>query len=157
MKNKILCVVLMSVLGHLSCMAVPSLLIHLTDSTESVCALNKEPKMTFTEKAMTLTAVDGIVGQWDFTDVESWNFADVKVVADVNPVNVEKARIRIEDSMITIAGVNADEIAVYDAGGRSSVQVPDSTDGQISINIDGLPQGTYILKAGDSSIKFLVK
>ena len=157
MKEKILCVVLMSILGHLSCYAGPSLLIHLTDSTEIVCALAKEPKMTFAEKAMTLTTVEGIVGQWDFTDVDSWNFADVKDVSAVNPVNVEKARIRIEEGRITIAGVNADKIAVYDAGGRSSITVPESTDGQISISIDGLPKGTYILKAGNSSIKFLVQ
>lgn len=157
MKQKLLCVLLMSVLGHLSCFAAPSLLIHLTDSTEIVCTLAKEPKMTFAEKSMTLATAEGLVGQWDFSDVESWNFADVGDADAVNPINMEKARILIEEGSITIAGVKADKIAVYDAAGRSSTPVPDSADGQIIININGLPKGTYLLKAGNSSIKFLVQ
>ena len=131
MKQKILCSILLTLLGCMPCFANFSLLIHLTDSTEIVCSLAKKPTMTFQDKTITLSSVEGTVGQWDFSDVDSWNFADVKDVNAVNPVNEE--------------------------GGRSSVTVPDSSDGQISISTDGLPKGTYILKAGNSSIKFLVQ
>lgn len=157
MKQKILCSILLTLLGCMPCFANFSLLIHLTDSTEIVCSLAKKPTMTFQDKTITLSSVEGTVGQWDFSDVDSWNFADVKDVNAVNPVNEENARILIEGSKITVVGVNADKIAVYDAGGRSSITVPDSSDGQISISTDGLPKGTYILKAGNSSIKFLVQ
>ena len=157
MKQKILCSMLLAMLGCLPCFADLSLLIHLTDSTEIVCSLAKEPTMTFGNKTITLSSKEGTVGQWDFSDVESWNFAEVEDADAVNPVYAEKARIRIEGGRITIAGVNADKIAVYDAGGRSLTPVPNSADGQISISIDGLPKGTYLLKAGNSSIKFLVQ
>ena len=148
---------LLAMLWCMPCFANLSLLIHLTDSTEIVCSLAKEPTMTFEDKTITLSSIEGTVGQWDFSDVESWNFAEVEDVDAVNPVNVEKACIRIEGGRITITGVKDDKIAVYDAGGRLSTPVPDSADGQISISINGLPKGTYILKAGNSSIKFLVQ
>ena len=157
MKQKIFCSMLLTMLGCMPCFANLSLLIHLTDSTEIVCSLAKEPTMTFGNKTITLSSIEGTVGQWDFSDVESWNFAEVDDPDAVIPINVEKARIWIEGGRITIAGVKADKIAVYDAGGRSSISVPDSTDNQISISIDGLPKGTYLLKAGNSSIKFLVQ
>ncbi len=157
MKQKIFCSMLLTMLGCMPCFANLSLLIHLTDSTEIVCSLAKEPTMTFGDKTITLSSIEGTVGQWDFSDVVSWNFADVEDGDAVIPINAEKARIWIEGGRLTIAGVSAEKIAVYDAGGRSSIPVPDNADGQISININGLPKGTYLLKAGNSSIKFLVQ
>lgn len=157
MKQKIFCSMLLAMLGCMPCFANLSLLIHLTDSTEIVCSLAKEPTMTFGDKTITLSSIEGTVGQWDFSDVVSWNFADVEDGDAVIPINAEKARIWIEGGRLTIAGVSAEKIAVYDAGGRSSIPVPDNADGQISININGLPKGTYLLKAGNSSIKFLVQ
>ena len=157
MKQKIFCSMLLAMLGCMPCFANLSLLIHLTDSTEIVCSLAKEPTMTFGDKTITLSSIEGTVGQWDFSDVVSWNFADVEDGDAVIPINAEKARIWIEGGRLTIAGVSAEKIAVYDAGGRSSTPVPDIADGQIVININGLPKGTYLLKAGNSSIKFLVQ
>ena len=134
-----------------------SLLIHLSDSTEIVCSLAKEPKMTFQDKSMTLSSIDGTVGQWDFSDVESWNFADVKDVSAVSQVNAEKALIRIEDGKLTISGVNADKIAVYDAGGLLVTPELNIEDGRISIGTKTFSKGTHLLKAGSSSIKFVVQ
>ena len=134
-----------------------SLLIHLSDSTEIVCSLAKEPKMTFQDKSMTLSSIDGTVGQWDFSDVESWNFADVKDVSAVSQVNAEKALIRIEDGKLTISGVNADKIAVYDAGGLLVTPELNIEDGRISIGTKTFSKGTHLLKAGSSSIKFVAQ
>lgn len=157
MKVKLYSVVLMAMLWCSPCFANLSLLIHLTDSTEIVCSLSKEPKMTFGDKTMTLSSIDGAVGQWDFTDVESWNFADVKDVSTVNLVNAEKALIRIEEGRLTISGVDADKIAVYDAGGRLVTPELNIEDSLISIGINTLSKGTHLLKAGNSSIKFVIQ
>ena len=35
--------------------------------------------MTFGDKTITLSSIEGTVGQWDFSDVVSWNFADVEI------------------------------------------------------------------------------
>ena len=157
MKQKIICSVLLTMLGCMPCFANLSLLVHLTDSTEIVCSLAKEPKMTFQDKSMTLSSIDGTVGQWNFSDVESWNFADVKDVDAVNPVNADKARILIEDGKLTVAGIKADNIAVYDAAGRLVTPELNTVEGNINIDINGLERGSYLLKAGNSSIKFLVQ
>ena len=157
MKQKILCSILLTLLGCMPCFANFSLLIHLTDSTEIVCSLAKKPTMTFQDKTITLSSVEGTIGQWDFSDVDSWNFADVKDVNAVNPVIEEKARILIEGSRITVIGVNADKIAVYDAGGRLVTPELNIEDSLISIGINTLSKGTHLLKAGNSSIKFLVQ
>ena len=147
----------MTMLWCLPGFASLSLLIHLSDSTEIVCSLAKEPKMSFQDKSMTLSSIDGTVGQWNFSDVESWNFADVKDVDAVNPVNADKARILIEDGKLTVAGIKADNIAVYDAAGRLVTPELNAVEDNISIDINGLERGSYLLKAGDSSIKFLVQ
>ena len=113
--------------------------------------------MSFQDKSMTLSSIDGTVGQWNFSDVESWNFADVKDVDAVNPVNADKARILIEDGKLTVAGIKADNIAVYDAAGRLVTPELNAVEDNISIDINGLERGSYLLKAGNSSIKFLVQ
>ena len=78
MKEKMLSVLLFALLGVLPTFASSSLLIHLKDSTVIVCSLAKEPQMSFGKKTITLSSLAGTVGQWNFTDVESWSFGDIE-------------------------------------------------------------------------------
>ena len=157
MNVRFLCVLTIAMLWSLPGFASLSLVMHLTDSTVVVCSLAKEPKMTFDDKTLTLSSIEGTVGQWDFAGVESWNIADVEDVDAVNQVNVDKARICIGEGIITVAGTDAEQIAVYDANGRSVTSMPNNAGDIISFSINGLAKGTYLLKVGNSSIKFLVQ
>ena len=106
MKKKVFYAVMLAMLGLLPCVAGNSLLIHLSDGTEIVCSLAKEPQMLFGEKTITLTSLTGGVGQWDFTNVESWEFADRMDQDEIDAIDklkADKPQIKIEEDRITIA------------------------------------------------------
>lgn len=113
--------------------------------------------MTFGEKTITLTcresaegtSTEGMVGQWDFADVDSWSFADIDAI---NDVKAEKALVRIEGDKLTIVGNNVKNAAIYDTSGRLIVNLQSST-----FSMNRLNKGTYLLKVGNNSVKFMVK
>ena len=154
MKKKVFYAVMLAMLGLLPCVAGNSLLIHLSDGTEIVCSLAKEPQMLFGEKTITLTSLTGEVGQWDFTNVESWEFADRMDQDEIDAIDklkADKPQIKIEEDRITIAGKNAKGAAVYDTSGRLMLQVSGS-----KFHVNRLTKGTYLLKVGESCVKFSV-
>ena len=145
---------LIALLGSIPCMAGSSILIHLADSTVIVCSLDSKPQMTFSDKTVTLSSVEGTVGEWRFADVDSWTFADIEDA--VGDIKIEKAQILIEDDRLTVTGTDADKISVFDAGGRSVTPSLQTTGSAVSFSIKGLAKGTYLLKVGNNSVKFMV-
>ena len=171
MMRELLVITVAVMLGCLPCRAAapvsdepPSgMLLHirLANGTDIVYNLAGEPQMTFGDKTITLTSGEGVVGRWDFTDVESWNFSDIDE-DDLDAVGAERSddvRIRIEGGTVTVAGSKAGRIAVYDMGGRL-VAVSSAADAGASfesVSVGGLAIGTYVLRAGNSSAKFVIK
>ena len=174
MKKKVFVAIMTAILGVLPCLAgalasdsrTSGILIHirLTNGTDIVYDLSDEPQMTFGDKTMTLLSRESVIGRWDFNDVESWNFSDIDE-DDLDAVGAEKrdnARIRIEGGKITVVGGKAGSplrVAIYDMGGRLVATSPDADtgSGMASISVAGLAKGTYILKAGGSTAKFVLK
>ena len=156
MKEKVLSAVVIAMLGCLPSLASSSILIHLTDGTEIVCSLAKEPQMLFGEKTITLTSVKGTVGEWNFSDVESWRFSDAMDQDEVDAIDKVKdcSKIKIEDGKITVAGNN---LAIFDIEGRLVTPTQKTNAGSTTVSLKGLSKGTYLLKAGNSCAKFIVK
>jgi len=148
---------LIAMSGCLTSFASSSLLIHLKDSTVIICPLAKQPQMVFGEKTITLSSLEGTVGQWNFADVESWNFADVEDVEAIDEVTLKPNRIKIEEGKIMIAGNNAKRVSVYDLSGRAITPSITCVGNTASISLTGFTKGTYLLKVGNSSIKFIVE
>ena len=146
----------LAMLGVLPEFASSSISIHLTDGTEIVCSLAKEPKMLFGEKTITLTSLKGTVGEWNFSDVDSWCFTDALDQDEVDAIDKVKdsKKIKIEDGKITVAGNN---IAIYDIEGRLVTPTQKTNAGCTTVSLKGLTKGTYLLKAGKSCMKFVVK
>ena len=90
MKKKALSAFIVAMLGSLPGFS-SSLVINLTDGTEIVCSLAKEPQMLFGEKSITLTSLVGEVGQWNFSDVESWQFSDRLDQDEIDAIDKLKA------------------------------------------------------------------
>ena len=155
MKEKMLSVLLFALLGVLPTCASSSLLIHLKDSTVIVCSLAMEPQMSFGKKTITLSSLAGTVGQWNFTDVESWSVGDIE--DSIDELKGENAQIRIEGGNLTIAGNKAKNVAIYDLSGRLRTPSLDTAGNKTTISLSGLTKGTYVLKVGKSSVKFMVK
>ena len=155
MKRKVFSAIMVAMLGILPCLASSSLLIHLTDGTEILCSLAKEPQMTFGEKTITLSSLAGTVGEWDFTNVESWEFSDAldqDEIDAVDKVKADKPQIKIEEGKITVAGNKEKNAAIYDTSGRLMFKVKGS-----AFNVNRLTKGTYLLKVGDNCVKFNVR
>ena len=146
---------LIAILGNIPCFAETSLVIHLADSIVLVCSLDRKPQMTFGDKTVTLSSLEGAVGEWSFADVESWTFADVE--DGVGEIRIEKAQILIDGDKLTVTGTGADKISVYDAGGRLVNPSLQATDSAVSFSIKALSKGTYMLKVGNNSVKFMVQ
>ena len=155
MKRKVFSAIMVAMLGILPCLASSSLLIHLTDGTEILCSLAKEPQMTFGEKTITLSSLAGTVGEWDFTNVESWEFSDALDQDEIDAVDkmkADKPQIKIEEGKITVAGNKEKNAAIYDTSGRLMFKVKGS-----AFNVNRLTKGTYLLKVGDNCVKFNVR
>ena len=150
---------LMAVLGVLPSVAGSSLLIHLTDGTEITCSLAKEPQMLFGDKTITLTALTGEVGEWNFTNVDSWEFADRMDQDEIDAIDklkADKPLIKIEERRVIIQNSKSKEqnsqVAVYDTNGQLMFNVQGSM-----FNVNRLVKGTYLLKVGESCVKFSVR
>lgn len=143
-----MCAMLMAFLGVMPCVASSSLLIHLADGTAVVCSLAREPQMLFGDKTITLTDLTGEVGEWNFSDVESWQFSDA-----IDPDEVDKVRMVIEDDKLTSSA----EIAVYDLNGRQLKTKLKRNKDVSGVNLNGLPKGTYLVKVGKSCVKYSIR
>ena len=148
---------MIAMLGGLPCLASTSLLIRLTDGTDIICSLDKEPQMVFGEKMITLSSLEGAIGEWNFTDVESWRFADVEEPSVIDGTKGEKAQIRIEKGMITVVGKKSKDVALYDMNGRLKTPSCTTSGNKTSLTLGGLAKGTYLLKVDNSCVKFNVK
>ncbi|MBO4802339.1 MAG: T9SS type A sorting domain-containing protein [Bacteroidaceae bacterium] len=154
LKGKRLSALIIALLGCLPDFAGTSLQIHLTDGTEVVCSLDKEPRMEFSENTITLSALEGRVGQWDFTDVESWSFVEVDAI---DAIPQKKDQIKIEKGKLTIVCSSADKVAVYDLSGRRVNPSLRTVGHTTTVGLNGFTAGTYVLRVGGSSIKFMVR
>ncbi|MBO4500277.1 MAG: T9SS type A sorting domain-containing protein [Bacteroidaceae bacterium] len=146
---------IVAILGSMPCFAGSSLILNLADSTVIVCSLAKKPQMTFDDRSVTLSSLEGTVGQWDFADVESWSFSDIEDA--VGEVKSEKTRILIEDGNLTLSGIDSDKVAVYDLSGRLVTPLLKTTGSSVSFSINGFSKGTYIVRVGVCSVKFTVQ
>ena len=132
-----------------------SLLIHLSDSTVVVCSLAREPQLTFGEKTITLSSQEGTVGQWEFADVDSWTFADIE--DRIAGTKGERPQVRITQDRLTITGREGLRVAVYDMNGRQRTPALTTSGNTTSLSLGGLTKGAYLLKVGNSSVKFMVR
>ena len=146
----------LAMLGVLPSWASSSISIHLSDGTEIVCSLAKEPQMQFGDKTITLTSLQGTVGEWNFSDVESWHFSDALDPDEEDAIEKTKecAKMRIEEGKVTVAG---NKVAVYDIEGRLVTPTLKTNVGRTTLSLKGLAKGTYLLKSGNNCVKFVVK
>ena len=110
--------------------------------------------MEFSENTITLSALEGRVGQWDFTDVESWSFVEVDAI---DAIPQKKDQIKIEKGKLTIVCSSADKVAVYDLSGRRVNPSLRTVGHTTTVGLNGFTAGTYVLRVGGSSMKFMVR
>lgn len=157
MKKRFVFSLITAIIGALPCFGSYSLLIHLTDGSKIICSLEKEPQMTFAGKTITLTSLEGAVGQWNFSNVDSWSFLDNEIIDAVGQKEEEIIQVLIQNGRLIARGSKAKNLSVYDVNGRLIITSHPTTADNISFPLSRFAKGTYLIKVGKSCIKFSVK
>lgn len=157
MKKRFVFSLITAIIWALPCFGSYSLLIHLTDGSKIICSLEKEPQMTFAGKTITLTSLDGGVGQWNFSDVDSWSFLDNEIIDAVGQEEGERIQVWIQNGRLIARGSKAENLSIYDVNGRLVTTSHPTTADNITFSLSRFSKGNYLIKVGKSCIKFSVK
>ena len=157
MRKRVLSLITIVLLGIGVCSAETTLVILLTDSTEVRYSLSQQPVMHFDYSTISLTCTGGAAGGWSFSSVDSWHFEDPQGPNALPETENTKMLIRIDDHRLTVTGAGSNSAAVYDVAGRLITTAADSEGDALSIGLNGLPQGTYLLQVGDNTVKFMIR
>lgn len=128
----------------------------LTDGTTVTCNFAEKPQMTFDGSDIVLSSEKGNVGKWEFSGVTSWSFIEVKDLDNVNDIN-NTPSIVINGDEIVVNNLQGSSVSVFDVSGKLVLMQNANENGIAAISINGLRNGVYVLRAGNNSIKFIVK
>lgn len=143
--------VLLVTVGWAPCFGANTLVLHFADSTEVTCKLANEPVIHFDGNTFSLLSQGSSMGQWAFADVAYWNFRDVADgLEKYDGRGLMEDVLLLEDGKLTVEGAGNKDVAVYDVAGRLVSK-------QSTIDLNALPVGTYVLRVGDRSVKFMVR
>ncbi len=150
--------VLLVCLGVSYCYAekVVSVIVHEKDGTTAF-ALEKKPKISFTQDGIKLTTIDteivySIQEYLKITMEESDSSQD-----GVIPITGEKQFFITRESISSI-GLKANSIIyLYTIDGKRIRMVRTDENGKFDISLRGLPKGVYVLSSESKSIKIYTK
>lgn len=131
--------------------AVNTLVLTLTNETTATYSLASMPIVTFDETHMIITAEE-VSTQYTRTEVKEFHFEQL------TPDGIRSAQRHFgfsytDGQTIRLTGVAAQHAELYDTAGKrvGSASATDGTD--VVLSLQHLPAGTYILRAGQQSIK----
>ncbi|MDO4160612.1 MAG: hypothetical protein Q4D41_09175 [Prevotellaceae bacterium] len=138
--------------------AVKHLVITEKGGTETTFALSTNPVITIESNSLTVTTESESTITVSLADVASYN------VQDLVPTGIEKAvatpegiKTTMSDGKATISGLKEGaHVQVYTLDGKMVSVVKASADGNVTVNLSSLQNGTvYILKTPNASYKIL--
>ena len=149
MKRLTLLLILAFAMSHATSLNAKSLVLVLSDSTRVYFLLDTTPVMKFQSGKVTVEAKE-----YAFTDIARFYISQTD-----DPTGIEsqlaKQEVKWEGGTMLLQGKQKAE--VYSTGGvKQEVGITVTAD-MTFIDTNPLPKGTYILKAGKTSMKFMKK
>lgn len=130
-----------------------SLVLTLADGSEVYYLLGGEtnPMMKFIDGAVYINA-----DEYSFGGIEKFRISQTDDPNGIEAIASEKGGISIEKGAIYIKSTaNLGDISIYAANG-AKIDAPIEKSGDIIVvNTVSVPKGIYIIKAGNSSVKFI--
>ena len=123
-----------------------SLVLQLSDSTKVYFLLDANPKMTFPKGSV-------------YIDDKSYSFADVErfyISETDDPNGVEavlaKEGIRLQGDQLVVG--TKTKVRVFGLDGKQVPATQRTVAGKTIVGLERLPRGTYIVRAGNDTLKF---
>lgn len=145
MKKYLLCLVC-CLFGTMQ--AETALILQHNDGQQHTYLLSEQPRLTFASHTLSITSPQA-QATFDLTDIQKFYFEEVDPGSD--PLISSERRFAFLDGQLSIDGMQG-TILLTDVSGHTLYHT--QSQGQhVSIDLRQYPQGVYILRLGDQSIK----
>lgn len=112
------------------------------------------PEMTFEGDELVITDAAETVVRYDMADVENVVFS--KYVVSVNDINADRVSVEVTRSYVRISGLEAGaDVRVFDINGVGVASGRADSEGSLTIDVEGLAQGVYIVAMPGHNFKFI--
>jgi len=130
-----------------------SIVFTLSDDTKVYYLLSSEvnPVLRFKEGKMVVN--DDV---YEFSDIKNFYISEEDDPNAIEPV-LSKLNMTFKENTVIIRSETVKAVKVYTLNGEEVKAPVEKTDDVISVNLNGLEKGTYLISTGDSSLKVLKK
>ena len=130
-----------------------SVVFTLSDDTKVYYLLSSEvnPVLRFKEGKMVVN--DDV---YEFSDIKNFYISEEDDPNAIEPV-LSKLNMTFKENTVIIRSETMKAVKVYTLNGEEVKAPVEKTDDVISVNLNGLEKGTYLISTGDSSLKVLKK
>ena len=130
-----------------------SIVFTLSDDTKVYYLLSSEvnPVLRFKEGKMVVNE-----DVYEFSDIKNFYISEEDDPNAIEPV-LSKLNMTFKENTVIIRSETVKAVRVYTLNGVEVKTPVEKTDDVISVNLNGLEKGTYLISTGDSSLKVLKK
>jgi hypothetical protein len=130
-----------------------SIVFTLSDDTKVYYLLSSEvnPVLRFKEGKMVVN--DDV---YEFSDIKNFYISEEDDPNAIEPV-LSKLNMTFKENTVIIRSETVKAVKVYTLNGEEVKAPVEKTDDVISVNLNGLEKGTYLISTGNSSLKVLKK
>ena len=130
-----------------------SVVFTLSDETKVYYLLSSEvnPVLRFKEGKMVVN--DDV---YEFSDIKNFYISEEDDPNAIEPV-LSKLNMTFKENTVIIRSETVKAVKVYTLNGEEVKAPVEKTDDVISVNLNGLEKGTYLISTGDSFLKVLKK
>ena len=130
-----------------------SVVFTLSDDTKVYYLLSSEvnPVLRFKDGKMVVNE-----DTYEFTNIKNFYISEEDDPNAIEPV-LSKLNMTFKENTVIIRSETVKAVKVYTLNGEEVKAPVEKTDDVISVNLNGLEKGTYLISTGDSSLKVLKK
>lgn len=130
-----------------------SIVFTLSDDTKVYYLLSSEvnPVLRFKEGKMVVNE-----DVYEFSDIKNFYISEEDDPNAIEPV-LSKLNMTFKENTVIIRSETVKTVRVYTLNGVEVKAPVEKTDDVISVNLNGLEKGTYLINTGNSSLKVLKK
>lgn len=135
-----------------------ALVVKYTDGTaKTTFLLSQKPEISFLEGTMYIKSGDGDFS-FELSEVEDFHFADEGAGIKSTPLDNDGSYVEMLDgNVVKIGGNGSRKVAVYDMNGKVTAAKVSTVGDIATISLGNIPNGIYIIKYGNKSIKISKK
>ena len=138
------------------------LIIHKRDGKADGYAFANKPEVTVLDKLFQVTIGSRTLA-YPWNNIEKFTIEAHEPGGEVTAIDLpaigdDSPQLRLIPGTVSLKGLEpGTSVRIYDAGGKMATEAAAGTDGSLSISLETLPQGVYVVKCEKASFKILRK